>query len=233
MSARRRTSSTTPAPADHDRAMLIASRALADPTRHAIFVYIRDAPVPVGVAELTRHIGCNHNAVRQHLSKLLEADLVVAEQHPPVGPGRPPWRYRVSPGAAERWGGPSAYAALSSMLLEIVTSGAAPVEVGRAAGRRLAEQHDPSSGTVDTLCAVARRLGFEPHLATTRSTVDVVLERCPFVEQATMAPGVVCELHRGIAEGIAERSADHARVVDLVVRPPEWAGCQIRVASSA
>jgi predicted ArsR family transcriptional regulator len=119
------------------------------------------------------------------------------------------------------------------MLLEIVTSGAAPVEVGRAAGRRLAERDDPTSGTVDTLCAVARRLGFEPRLATTDSTVDVVLERCPFVEQAATAPGVVCELHRGIAEGIAERSVDHARVVDLVVRPPRTAGCRIRVARSA
>jgi predicted ArsR family transcriptional regulator len=213
--------------------MLIASRALADPTRHAIFVYIRDAAVPVGVTELTRHIGCNHNAVRQHLAKLLEAELVVAEQHPPVGPGRPPWRYRVSPGAAERWGGASAYAALSSMLLEIVTSGATPFEVGRAAGQRLAQQHDPASGTVDTLCAVARRLGFEPRLATSRSTVDVVLGRCPFVDQAATAPAVVCELHRGIAEGIAERSADRARVIGLVVRPPQWAGCQIRVARSA
>ena len=213
--------------------MLVASRALSDPTRHAIFVYIRDAPKPVGVAELTAHIGCNHNAVRQHLAKLLDAQLVLAEQFPPVGPGRPPWRYRVAPGAAERWGGPSAYAALSSMLLEIVTSDATPFEVGRAAGHRLAEQHDPGSGTVDTLSAVARRLGFEPRLSSTRSTVDVVLERCPFADQAATAPEVVCELHRGIAEGISERSADRARVLDLVIRPPEWAGCQIRVAASA
>ena len=49
------------------------ARALGDPTRHSIFQYVADAGHPVGVAELTAHLGLNHNAIRQHLAKLVSA----------------------------------------------------------------------------------------------------------------------------------------------------------------
>ena len=78
------------------------ARALGDPTRNAIFRYIDAASDPVGVAELTDHFGLNHNAIRQHLAKLRDAGLVVEELAAPSGPGRPPLRYRPSPGAAGR-----------------------------------------------------------------------------------------------------------------------------------
>jgi DNA-binding transcriptional ArsR family regulator len=52
------------------------ARALGDPTRHEIFRYIADAGRPVDVAELTAHLGLNHNAIRQHLAKLVHAELV-------------------------------------------------------------------------------------------------------------------------------------------------------------
>ena len=61
------------------------ARALGDPTRHRLFRYIADAPEPVGVAELTSHVGLNHNAVRQHLAVLKEAGLVREETE--TGPG--------------------------------------------------------------------------------------------------------------------------------------------------
>ena len=59
------------------------ARALGDPTRHEIFRYIADAGRPVDVAELTSHLGLNHNAIRQHLAKLVNADLVT-EGHAPI-----------------------------------------------------------------------------------------------------------------------------------------------------
>src|SRR5690242_17677378 len=107
-------------PSAPDEELLVQNRALGDPTRHAIFAYVRDAPAPVGVAELTEHFGLNHNAIRQHLAKLREAGLVVEEHQPPAGPGRPPLRYRPTPGAADRWGGSSPYEALAKMLLALV-----------------------------------------------------------------------------------------------------------------
>jgi DNA-binding transcriptional ArsR family regulator len=49
------------------------ARALGDPTRYEVFRYIADASRPVDVAELTAHFGFNHNAIRQHLAKLVDA----------------------------------------------------------------------------------------------------------------------------------------------------------------
>lgn len=108
-------------------------------------------------------------------------------------------------------------------------TGATPLAVGRDVGRRLAEEHGTAADATDILDAVARKLGFEPRVETRRHGVDVVLDRCPFVAPAADAPEVVCELHRGVAEGIAERAADDATITDLVIRPPARAKCRIKV----
>ncbi len=216
-----------------DLELLVQSRALGDPTRHAIFVHLRDAAEPVTVSELAAHFGLNHNAIRQHLAKLLGAGLATEHRDPPSGPGRPPVRYRTVPGAAERWGAPGAYETLTTMLLEMLRTGATPREVGRATGRRMAEEHGVDADTSAVIEVVARRLGFEPRREATPDGTDVVLARCPFVGPATGTPEVVCALHRGLAEGIAEVAADGSTILDLVVRPPEIAGCRIRVRDSA
>ncbi len=221
----------TPAPPEPD--LLVQSRALGDPTRHAVFAYIRDASAPVGVAELTEQFGLNHNAIRQHIAKLVDAGLVVGEQGRPTGPGRPARHFRATPGAAERWGGPSPFEALSMMLLELLSDGGTPRDVGRSAGRRLAAEFGADRGAVEILDGVARRLGFEPRLEPTRAGTDVVLERCPFVGPAATAPDIVCDMHRGIAEGIAELACGDAVVDDLIVQPPRRAGCRIKVAEVA
>lgn len=212
-----------------DPLLLAQSRALGDPTRHAVFSYIRDVGRPVGVAELTDHFRFNHNAIRQHLAKLRDAGLVIEELDEPSGPGRPRLRYRVAPGATERWGGTAPYEALTMMLLALLRGEGSPREVGRRAGEQFAIEHGGDADAVEILTAVARRLGFEPRVKPTREGVDVVLDRCPFAAPASDSPDIVCELHLGIAEGIAA-VAGNATVEGLVVRPPTRAGCRIEVA---
>ena len=112
------------------------AKALGDPTRHAIFRYIVDSADPVGVSELTAHLGLNHNAIRQHLAKLVDADLVIEEIVPTVGRGRPPLCYRPAPSVDSRWGVTGSYERLSLLLSEVIRTGDSPVEVGRRAGRR-------------------------------------------------------------------------------------------------
>jgi hypothetical protein len=118
------------------------------------------------------------------------------------------------------------------MLLELLRGDESPREVGRRAGHRLAVEHGTAADAVDILDAVARRLGFEPRLQDTRAGTDVVLDRCSFVGPASAAPEIVCDLHLGIAEGIAEAAADDATVTGLVVRPPKRAGCRIKVTAA-
>src|SRR5207237_7183900 len=112
------------------------ARALGDPTRHAIFRYVADAGTSVDVAELTKHFGLNHNAIRQHLAKLVRASLVTEEQGPSTGRGRPRLNYRMHPTAESRWGAAGPYERLSLLLSEMIRTGDSAVEVGRRAGRR-------------------------------------------------------------------------------------------------
>jgi predicted ArsR family transcriptional regulator len=216
--------------AHDDERLTEQGRALGSPTRYAIFRFVERAPDAVGVAELTAHFGLNHNAIRQHLAKLREAQLVSEEPVRPSGPGRPRLGYRAIAGAAERWDGTSPYERLALMLIE-VSKGATPVEVGRAAGRQLVREAGRRTDAVVLLETVARRLGFEPHTEARPGGIDIVLGRCPFASAAEMSPDIVCELHRALAEGITEKARGRYTVEDLVIRSPKRAGCRIEIAT--
>lgn len=205
-------------------------RALGDPTRFAIFRYILAAPGPVGVRELTEHMGLNHNAIRQHLAKLRDAGLVLEQHESPHGPGRPALRYRPASAATARWAEVTPYEELASLLVRIV-QGESVEEVGLAYGRASARRvgGDP----LQALEEVAQRLGFEPRWVLGRRGRELVLDRCPFESTAARAPEVVCELHRWIAEGVALESGGGAvQVSNLVVRPPRRAGCRIQLSEA-
>lgn len=203
------------------------ARALGDPTRHAVFRYIADADQPVGVGELTEHLGLNHNAIRQHLAKLVSADLVVEERAAPTGRGRPRLVYSVDPAADSRWGVTGPYERLALLLSEVIRTGETPVEIGRRNGRLGVEAHIAGTTPEAALEDVMARNGFEPELRRRGHKIDVVLHACPFVSTALVAPDVVCNLHLGIAIGSAECIG--GLVVDgLDRKDPRRAACHLR-----
>lgn len=227
------------------------ARALGDPTRHRLFRHIADADGPVTVAELTDQVELGHNAVRQHLAKLVAAGLLeehVEERH---RAGRPRLLYTLAPGALGRWDTDGPYRDLSRLLLEVLQSGASPVEVGRRAGLAGTESLDPSAtgvvaraeaeavaasscpaGVALIVEEMARR-GFDPcHVDLGDGTCEVVLRACPFADAAADGPAVVCAVHEGIAKGIAEAAGD-VEVVGLALRDPHRAGCRLRLARPA
>src|ERR1039458_8479697 len=110
------------------------ARALGDPTRHRIFRHISDAWCPVDVAELTALVRLNHNAVRQHLTVLKDAELVVEEIEQRSRPRRPRLLYRLNPDAVGFWGTEGPYELLASLLSEVVRTHASPREVGHDEG---------------------------------------------------------------------------------------------------
>ena len=201
------------------------ARALGDPTRHEIFRYLVDAGAPVGVAELTSHLGLNHNAIRQHLAKLVVAGLVIEWTQATGAPGRPPLQYEVSPTAGSRWGAVGPYQRLSLLLSEVIRTGDPPVEVGRRAGVRL--RVPATDDPVVDVAAALERQGFEPEVRRRRHGADVVLGCCPFEAAARADRDVVCTLHLGIAEGLAVGTG--VEVEELVVKDPRRAGCRVRL----
>jgi len=216
-----------------DRALQTQARALGDPTRHELFRRLRDAPGPVDVATLTRHVGLHHNAVRQHLAKLVAAGLVVERTARPRGRGRPRLEYAVDPRSDARWGAIGPYERLAVLLAEIVRTGDSPEEVGRREGRRRARlaaearAADPADEPVDALVDLMERMGFDPSVQRRGGTADLTLRRCPFASAVFTDPDTVCGLHLGLARGIAEEVGGFA-VDELVVEDPRLAPCHVR-----
>ncbi len=205
----------------------IQARALGDPTRHRIFEYLGDAQGAVGVAELTDHLGLNHNAIRQHLAKLVEAGLVLESTAPPSGRGRPRLQYTVDPSAESRWDVTGPYERLSMLLTEIVRSGRSPVEVGRRAALRQRLGEHPGREPVAELTEQMARQGFAPEVRRRGDLVDVTLQECPFVSAVLTDPDTICQLHLGMAQGVAE-AVGGITVEELVPRDPRRAHCQLR-----
>ena len=203
------------------------ARALGDPTRHALFRYLLDAPEPVGIAELTEHLGVHHNAVRQHLAKLVDAGLVVETTQAPTGRGRPRLQYRAHPAADARWGGLSPYERLAVLLAEVIRTGDDPVEVGRRAGRALAHPVPPGGDPIEDLTEVIEWQGFDPVIRRRGPHATITLERCPFTAAVLTDAATVCDLHLGLAQGLAD-GIGGVVVEELEVRAPQRAGCTLR-----
>ena len=201
------------------------ARALGDPTRHAIFRHIAEADGPVGIAELTARRGLNHNAVRQHVAKLVDAGLVVETTARRAGPGRPRLVYAVDPAAESRWGVSGPYERLSLLLAEIIRSGDAPLEVGRRAAHRHPVSTASAEAAVADVVAAMAREGFDPEIRQGDGGVEVVLRRCPFASTALVDPGTVCALHLGLAEGLVQGGP--IAVGELIARDPRSAHCRL------
>lgn len=203
------------------------ARALGDPTRHQIFEYLVDADDGADVAELTAHLGLNHNAIRQHLAKLVDAGLVIESTSAPTGRGRPRLRYTVDPATDSRWGPAGPYERLAILLTELARSGETPVEVGRRAGLRLRRgappADDPTAAFVDQMA----RQGFDPTVRHRGDRVAVTLQTCPFVSAVLTDRDTICDLHLGLAQGLAEAVGGMV-VEELVAKDPRHAQCRLR-----
>ncbi len=209
-----------------DESLQQEARALGDPTRHRIFRYIADAERPVSVAELTEFVQLNHNAVRQHLAVLNEVNLVVEEVEERARPGRPRLLYSFHPEVADRWGTAGAYSWLARLLANAVRRKQEPRQVGRQEGHRRAAELAASGDGADLLEAEMMRRGFRPARVEKRRRVEFVLGRCPFADVAGSDAGTVCQLHLGLAEGLAE-GLGSLEVERLVAKDPRRAGCRL------
>ncbi|MCB1003630.1 MAG: helix-turn-helix domain-containing protein [Acidimicrobiales bacterium] len=202
------------------------AKALGDPTRHAIFRHIAQAGRAVGIAELNDQFPFNHNAIRQHLAKLVAADLVVETTAPAAGRGRPRLVYEVNPAVGGQWGTTGPYERLSRLLIEIIRTGLDPEEVGRRAAD-LFRVPSPSGDIVADVTAAMARQGFEPEVRALRGAAEIALHNCPFTTTALADRDTICALHLGIAEGLTDD--DPATVTELVAYDPRKAGCKLRI----
>lgn len=206
----------------------VEAKALGDATRYRLFRYIADAAWPVSVGELTEYIQLNHNAVRQHLAVLKDAGLVTEETEQRDRPGRPRLLYRLNPEVSERWDTPGSYAWLAGLLSAAVRRKQEPRQAGRQDGHRRAAEISGAGDPADLMELEISRRGFRPERTGRGSRVEFTLRRCPFAEVASADPDTICQLHLGLAEGLAEGLGQLA-VEHLDPREAHHAGCRLTI----
>ena len=188
-------------------------------TRDRVLATIRTAATAPTVEEIATELDVHPNSVRLHTAALREDGLITQDTRPGTGRGRPQVTFRTSDRGA--WSGRRDYQLLASLLLDGVAGDDAARQLGLAWGRRMAagaagvdgDNHDDDNATAHVPIASTRELirrtladlGFEP-TAVAGTDDSVELRNCPFRELVDPRDGVVCALHAGMLDGLAEDS---------------------------
>ena len=199
-------------------------KALGDETRYALYRELAGSTAPLSARDLADALDLHANTVRLHLERLQDAGLVDVEVIHRGTVGRPQHRYSLAPGAP----GPRLRPAGARAARR------APRRAGRADGRRRrgGARDRPGLGRRGGRSAprAGRAWTRSPRSSTgsassprpTRTsapdgTARIDFLHCPFRELAEAYPELVCNLHRGLCEGVAEgRPGNRGAVLDVV-----------------
>jgi len=202
----------------------MVSMALADPTRRQIMDLLLDAGTPLSAREVAERFGLHVNAARMHLEKLVRGGLLTTTRRRGERGGRPAHMYMVSEEDWELHLPPRAYRPLAA----IMASGlrgcgrdlvASMVEEARAYGR------SEAMGAASPLTQLPRGAGPEGvgeawkkdlsrrgisarQRLRDKGTIEVSFPSCPFGGVVDLCRELVCEIHRGLEEGLLGLAGD-------------------------
>jgi predicted ArsR family transcriptional regulator len=193
---------------DSERQLAVL-KALGDETRYAMYEELAHSTAALSASDLAERLGIHANTVRLHLERLREVGLVDVEAVHRGTVGRPQHLYFLSAGAPGLGFDPPAHALLAGLLAALAervgAEAAEATETGRVwggdAGRRTR-----SRTCLSALEAELTKLGFEPALESSGGEDSARIEflHCPFRELAEAYPELVCNLHRGLCEGVVD-----------------------------
>jgi predicted ArsR family transcriptional regulator len=187
-------------------------KALADDTRYAVYRELATSTAALSAQDLADRLGVHANTVRLHLERLRDVGIVDVEPVHRGTVGRPQNLYFLAAGAPGLGFDPPAHALLAALLAALAERvGADPddaADTGHAWGVE-AGKRTRSRSCLRALEAELGRLGFEPALGpgdgTSEGDARIEFLHCPFRELAEAYPELVCNLHRGLCEGVVDQ----------------------------
>jgi predicted ArsR family transcriptional regulator len=186
--------------------LLAVLKALGDETRFSMYQELASSTLPLSAHELAERLGLHANTVRLHLERLREAGLVEVEPVHRGTVGRPQHAYSLAPGSPGLGFDPPSYTLLAGLLATLAERVGADADDAAAAGHAWgleAGKRTRSKSCVKALFGEMDRLGFDPEAeALPGGALDIAFLHCPFRELAEAYPELVCNLHRGITEGV-------------------------------
>ena len=187
--------------------LLAVLKALGDETRFSMYQELAGATVPMTATDLAERLGLHANTVRLHLERLREAGLVDVEPVHRGTVGRPQHVYSLAAGAPGLGFDPPSYTLLAGLLASLAERVGADAGDATAAGHAWGTESGRrarSRSCVKALASEMQRLGFDPASEAQDNVTDIAFLHCPFRELAEAYPELVCNLHRGICEGIVD-----------------------------
>lgn len=187
-------------------------KALGDETRFALYRELATSTAALSAHDLADRLGLHANTVRLHLERLREAGLVDAEPVHRGTVGRPQHLYFLAGGAPSLGFDPPAHALLAGLLAALAERVGAGIDdaadTGHAWGVEAAKR-TRSRSCVKALEGELGRLGFEPAIEAADGEYEgadrIHFLHCPFRELAEAYPELVCNLHRGLCEGVVDQ----------------------------
>jgi predicted ArsR family transcriptional regulator len=188
---------------------LAVLKALGDETRYAMYEELARSTAALSASDLAERLGIHANTVRLHLERLREVGLVDVEAVHRGTVGRPQHLYFLSAGAPGLGFDPPAHALLAGLLAALAERVGADADEATQTGRVWgvdAGRRTRSRTCLSALEAELTKLGFEPALESGGGEVSARIEflHCPFRELAEAYPELVCNLHRGLCEGVVD-----------------------------
>lgn len=188
--------------------------------REQVLSVLRSSPQPMSIIEIADRLGVHANTVRFHLESLSERGRVERVAATSAGPGRPPLKFRVTPGMDPD--GPRSYELLARILVaDLARRAGGPrraERLGRTWGRSMvADPPRPLSAAeaTDTLVGLLDDLGFAPERREADDRPEIGLRHCPFLELADQDADVVCPIHLGLMRGAMEALTPSVTVESL------------------
>ncbi len=194
--------------------------AFGDPTRRAVYLFVRDAKEGVTAAQVAEQFDVHPNVARHHLDKLaaggyLEVEVTRSEK---AGAGRPSKRFHAVDTAAPMQFPVRSDDLVLSLLGEAIErlprheAEAMAEEVGRKYGQAMA-----AGLTGDDVAAGQRSLrsalqkvadaltahGFAAHAEKRQNKLRIINNHCPFGDVAIEHP-VICAVDRGMVKGMLD-----------------------------
>jgi predicted ArsR family transcriptional regulator len=185
-------------------------KALGDNTRYAIYLELARSPVALSTTEIAESLELHPNTVRPHLERMRDVGLLEVDADSRGTVGRPQHRWSLAAEAPSLGLEPSAFRLLAELLASVAARAGADQELLAGAGRvqgRAAGAARAAAGVQSCLEALVDELadlGFDPAVADDGVVTTVGFTHCPFQELAEAYPDVVCQLHRGLVEGVIE-----------------------------
>jgi predicted ArsR family transcriptional regulator len=217
---------------------LAVLKALADETRYAVYRELSTSTKPLSAQDLADRLGVHANTVRLHLERLRDVGIVDVEAVHRGTVGRPQHLYFLADGAPGVGFDPPAHALLAGLLAALAERvGADPddaTDTGHAWGVE-AGTRTRAGSCLRALESELHRLGFEPAVGpgdgTSEGRARIDFLHCPFRELAEAYPELVCNLHRGLCEGVVDQVGGGSVAEFSTLYDPE--PCHVTVAVGA